>query len=72
MQTDNSVYKKHIAERTETTAVAQGVMVETWKYHDEDHVFEFEHEVSADVQRRETHNCTESASRSVMSVRSRV
>ena len=57
LQTDYSVYKKRIAERTETTAVVQGVMVETWEYEDEDYVFEFGHEVSADVQRRETHNC---------------
>ena len=42
--------------RAETTAVVQGVMVETWKYEDEDYVFEFGHEVTADVQRRETHN----------------
>ena len=32
-------------------------MVETWEYVDEDYIFEFGHEVSADVQRRETHNC---------------
>ena len=57
LRTVYSVYKKSIAERAETTAVAvmQGVMVKTWKYDDEDNVFEFEHGVSADVQRRETH-----------------
>ena len=37
---------------------------ETWEYEDEDYVFEFGHEVSADVQRRETHNCIGGASRS--------
>ena len=31
LQTDYSVDKKRIAERTETTAVVQGVMVETWE-----------------------------------------
>ena len=56
LQTDYSVYKKHIAERTGTTAAVQGVMVETWKYENEDYVFQFGHEVSVNVQRRETHN----------------
>ena len=56
LQTDYSVYKKRIAERIETSSVVQGVMVEMWEHEDEDFVFEFGHEVSADVQRRETHN----------------
>ena len=72
LQTDCSVCKKRIAEkgnkprgkRAETTAVVQGVMVETWEYDDEDYVFEFGHEVSAAVQRREIHNCVGGASRS--------
>ena len=63
LQTDYRVYKKRIAGGTEE-AVVQGVMVETWEYEDEDYVFEFGHEVSADVQRRETHHCIGGASRS--------
>ena len=43
-------------------SVVQGVMVETWKYEDEDYVFKIGHEVS--VQRRQRHNCTGGASRS--------
>ena len=34
----------------------QVVMDETWKYDDEDYVFVFGNEVSADAQRRETHS----------------
>ena len=56
--------KKSKRERVETTAVVQGVMVVTWEHEDEDCVFEFGHEVSADVQRRETHTCISGASRS--------
>ena len=51
-------------ERVETTAVVQEVMVETWEYDDEDHVFVFGHEVSADVQRHEKHSRKGGASRS--------
>ena len=50
-------------ERVETTAAVQGVMVETWEYDDEDYVFVFGHEVSADVQRHEKHSCIGGASR---------
>ena len=32
-------------------------MVETWEYAEENYVFAFGDEVSADVQRRETHMC---------------
>ena len=39
-------------------------MVETWKYDDDDCVFVFGNEVSADVQRREKHSCRDGASRS--------
>ena len=35
-----------------------------WKYEDQDYLFEFGHEMRADVQRLETHNCTDGASRS--------
>ena len=52
LQTVFSVYKKSIAGKTETTAVVQAVVAETWEY--EDYVFEFGHEVVADVQRRRT------------------
>ena len=38
--------------------------IERWEYEDEDDVFEFGREVTADVQRRETHNCIGGASRS--------
>ena len=64
LQTDYRVYKKRFAERTETTVVVQGVMVETWKYGDEDYVFEFGHDGSANVRGRETHNCIGGSSRS--------
>ena len=48
-----------------TTAVVWRAMVETWENGDEDSVFVFGDEVSADLQRRETHSCKESgASRS--------
>ena len=51
--------------RVETTAVVQGAIVDTWEYDDEDYVFVSGDEVSADVQRRETHSCTDrGASRS--------
>ena len=64
LRKDCSVYKKRIAEKgnkpkgesVETTAVVQGAMVETWEY-DEEYVFVFGDEVSADLQRRETHSC---------------
>ena len=57
------MYKKRIVEKghnpkgekVETTSVVQGAMVQMWEYADEDHVFVFRDEVSADVQRRETH-----------------
>ena len=49
-------------ESVETTTVVQVVMDETWKYEDDDYVFVFGSEVSADVQRRETHSCTGGAS----------
>ena len=39
-------------------------MLETWEYDDEDDVFVFGHEVSADVQRHEKHSCRGGASRS--------
>ena len=40
-------------------------MAETWEYAEENYVFAFGDEVSADVQRRETHICIHSdASRS--------
>ena len=66
------MYKMRIAEkgnkpngeRAKTTAVVQGLMVETWKYDDENYVFVFGNEVSSDVPRRETHSCTGGASRS--------
>ena len=34
------VPEKRTTERIETTTVVQGMMVETWKYEDEDYVFE--------------------------------
>ena len=62
LREDCSVYKKRIAEKgnkpegesVETTTVVQVVMDETWKYEDDDYVFVFGSEVSADVQRRDT------------------
>ena len=52
-------------ERVETTAVVQGALAETWEYAEENYVFAFGDQVSADVQRRETHICIDSdASRS--------
>ena len=54
--------KKPKGKKIETTAVVQGVMVDTWKYEDETMSSSFGHEVSADVQRRETHNCISVAS----------
>ena len=45
-------------ERVETTV--QGAMAETWEYAEENYVFAFGDEVSADVQRRETHICIDS------------
>ena len=52
-------------ERVETIAAVQGSMVETWEYDDERYVFVVEDDVSADVQKRETHSCIDSgASRS--------
>ena len=58
------MYKKRTAERgnnpeedrVETTDVVWGAMVGTWENGDEDYVFVFGDEVSADVQRRETHS----------------
>ena len=60
LQTDYSVHKRRIADRVETTASARSAC----EYDDEDYVFEFGHEVSVDVQRRETHICIGGASRS--------
>ena len=62
LREDCSVYKKRIAEKgnkpegesVETTTVVQVVMDETWKFEDDDYVFVFGSEVSADVQRRDT------------------
>ena len=51
MCTRNALPKKEKIqkERVEPTAVVQGVMVVTWEHEDENCVFEFGHEVSADV-----------------------
>ena len=52
-------------ERVETNAVVQGSTVETCEYDDERYVFVFGDEVTAGVQRRETHSCRDrGASRS--------
>ena len=56
-----AVYKKRTAEKGNKP---KGVMVETWKYDNEDCVFVFGNEVSADAQRREKHSCTDGTSRS--------
>ena len=60
------MHKKCLADRAETTVVVQGMKVETWQYDDEDDVFEFGHEVSANVHRHETHNCIGGTSRSAV------
>ena len=52
------MYKKRITEKVETEAVVQRVMVEKWEYDDEECGYVFGHQVSADVQRRETHSFT--------------
>ena len=52
--------KKQAQRRVETTAVVQGATVETWEYDDENYVLVFGQEVSADVQRRETHSSIDS------------
>ena len=67
MCTRNALPRKETIpkERVGTTAVVQGAMVETWEYAEENSVFAFGDEVSADVQRRETHMCVDNdASRS--------
>ena len=57
-QIDNIMYKKRITEKVETEAVVQRVMVEKWEYDDEECGYVFGHQVSAGVQRRETHSFT--------------
>ena len=56
LQTDYRAYKKRTAERVETAAGVQRVMVETGDY-DGDCAYVCGHEVSADVQRRKKHSC---------------
>ena len=62
MRKDCSVYKKRMAEKTNTTnevqgatAAVQGAMVETWEYNEYDYVFAFGEAVIAASQRPETH-----------------
>ena len=52
---ESPVIEPPIGKRFETTAVVQRAMAETWAYAEENNVFAFGDEVSADVQRRETH-----------------
>ena len=73
LRKDSSVYKKRIVEKgnrpkgekiVQTSVAVREVMVETWKYDNEDFVFVFRNEAIVDVQRREKHSCTYCASRS--------
>ena len=50
---------KKTQERIEKIAVAHEVMIEIWKFDTEDYVIVCEDEVSVDVQRHETHSCTD-------------
>ena len=80
LRKDSRVYKQRIVEkgngpkgeRFETTAAVRVVMVEKWKYDNEDYVLVFGNEVIADVQRREKHSCTDGASRISRTFRLRV
>ena len=66
------MYKKRMAEKgankekTETTAAAQGAMIKTWEYTEDDFLFTFGENVIAAVQRPQTQICIDGeASRSV-------